>query len=94
MTGFGGGIFVQWYKEPRKVIVLVRDTGSGFSPQDLNHVFDPLYRGEVSRNRATGGVGLGLTIAKRIFRAHGGDLVAANHPDGGAVLTGWVQDVE
>ncbi|WP_337956078.1 ATP-binding protein [Alicyclobacillus herbarius] len=60
----------------------------------MNHVFDPLYRGEVSRNRATGGVGLGLTIAKRIFRAHGGDLVAANHPDGGAVLTGWVQDVE
>jgi signal transduction histidine kinase len=92
-TPSGGEIFVQWRKEPGRTIVSVRDTGPGFSPDDLNHVFDPLYRGEVSRNRATGGVGLGLTIARRIFRAHGGDLVAANHPEGGAVLTGWIADV-
>ncbi|WP_067930255.1 sensor histidine kinase [Alicyclobacillus kakegawensis] len=88
-----GEIFVKWYKAPGKIIVSVRDTGPGFSGEELNHVFDPLYRGEVSRNRATGGVGLGLTIARRIFRAHGGDLVATNHPQGGALLTGWVQDV-
>jgi signal transduction histidine kinase len=92
-TPSGGKIVVQWYKEPGKTIVSVRDTGPGFSPEDLNHVFDPLYRGEVSRNRATGGVGLGLTIARRIFRAHRGDLVAANHPEGGAVLTGWIADM-
>ncbi|MCL6625190.1 sensor histidine kinase [Alicyclobacillus shizuokensis] len=91
-TPSGGEIFVKWHKEPGKTILSVRDTGPGFSGEELNHVFDPLYRGEASRNRATGGVGLGLTIARRIFRAHGGDLVATNHPEGGALLTGWVQD--
>jgi signal transduction histidine kinase len=85
-----GKIFVRWHKELGKTVVTVRDTGPGFSPEDLNHVFEPLYRGEASRNRETGGAGLGLTIARRIFKAHGGDLVAANYPDGGAVLTGWV----
>ena len=55
---------------------------------DLAHVFEPLYRGETSRNRQTGGAGLGLTIARRIFQAHGGDLAAANAPEGGAVFTG------
>ncbi|MDR7000066.1 HAMP domain-containing sensor histidine kinase [Neobacillus niacini] len=83
-------IFVNWYKEPGKVTITVRDLGPGFSQDDLKHVFEPLYRGEVSRNRATGGAGLGLTIARRIFKAHGGELSAANHPDGGAVLTGWI----
>ena len=51
-------------------------------PHDLPHLFEPLYRGETSRNRKTGGSGLGLTIARRILQAHGGDLVAANLPSG------------
>ncbi|MDQ0200354.1 sensor histidine kinase [Neobacillus ginsengisoli] len=89
-TPNGGWIFVQWYKDSGKTIISVRDTGPGFSQEDLKHLFEPLYRGEVSRNRATGGAGLGLTIARRIFKAHGGDLVAVNDPDGGAVLTGWI----
>ncbi|WAH40232.1 sensor histidine kinase [Alicyclobacillus fastidiosus] len=86
----GGLISVCWYNESERTFVSVRDTGSGFDPRDLNHVFEPLYRGESSRNRTTGGAGLGLTIAKRIFKAHGGDLVAENHPDGGAFLVGWI----
>ena len=84
-----GKVIVQWYKDSGKLIVTVRDTGSGFSEEELKHVFEPLFRGEVSRNRATGGVGLGLTIASRIFKAHGGELSAANSADGGAVITGW-----
>jgi signal transduction histidine kinase len=91
-TPYGGKIIVRWYKEPGKTIVSVKDTGPGFSSEDLKHVFEPLYRGEVSRNRATGGAGLGLTIFSRIFKARGGELIAANDPFGGAVLKGWVAD--
>jgi signal transduction histidine kinase len=53
----------------------------------LPHLFTPLYRGEASRNRQTGGAGLGLAIARRILQAHGGDLAAANDRSDGAVFT-------
>ena len=46
-------------------------------------MFEPFYRVEASRNRATGGSGLGLTIARNIARAHGGDLVLHNRAGGG-----------
>ncbi|WP_080832261.1 sensor histidine kinase [Cohnella massiliensis] len=85
-----GEIFVRCHAEGGRAVVTVRDTGSGFALSDLERVFEPLYRGEASRNRDTGGAGLGLTIARRIFRAHGGDLAAANRPEGGAELTGWL----
>jgi len=68
----------------------VTDTGPGIAPRDLPHLFEPLYRGEASRNRETGGAGLGLAIAQRILRAHGGDLIAANRTGGGASFTGWL----
>jgi signal transduction histidine kinase len=88
-TPQSGKFEVKWSHDSGKTKIEVKDTGPGFSPDELQHVFEPLYRGEASRNRATGGAGLGLTIAKRIFKAHGGDLTAENHPKGGAVLTGW-----
>jgi signal transduction histidine kinase len=50
----------------------VADGGIGIQPADLPHVFTPFFRGEKSRSRGTGGVGLGLTLAKRIVEAHGG----------------------
>ena len=53
-------------------------------------LFEPMYRADQSRSRDTGGTGLGLTIARRILQAHGGDLVAANRPTGGAVFSGSV----
>ncbi|KHF38037.1 hypothetical protein LQ50_23905 [Halalkalibacter okhensis] len=68
----------------------VQDTGEGFSLEELRHVFDPLYRGEASRNRSTGGAGLGLTISQKNMKQHGGDLTAKNHDAGGALLTGWL----
>ncbi|GIP36487.1 cell wall metabolism sensor histidine kinase WalK [Paenibacillus sp. J2TS4] len=85
-----GKIFVQCFKEGGQVTFTVQDTGEGFSPEELQRVFEPLYRGEASRNRSTGGVGLGLTISHKIIRRHGGDLVAGNHSDGGALLKGWM----
>ncbi|MDG0795011.1 sensor histidine kinase [Cohnella ginsengisoli] len=85
-----GSIVVRCWPEGDRVIVIVRDTGSGFAPEDLPRIFEPLYRGESSRSRDTGGAGLGLAIARRIFRAHGGDLTAANRTEGGAELRGWI----
>ncbi len=75
--------------EPRGVTVRVRDGGPGIPDEELEKVFEPFYRLEASRSRDTGGTGLGLPIARNIARAHGGDLVLHNHPQGGleAVLT-------
>ncbi|NPV69590.1 MAG: HAMP domain-containing histidine kinase [Firmicutes bacterium] len=83
----GGTIHVEWRRETDGYAFTVTDSGPGFKPHDLPHVFTPLFRGKDSRNRRTGGTGLGLTVAQRILRAHGGDLSAANAPSGGAVLT-------
>jgi signal transduction histidine kinase len=71
------------------VIVTVEDDGPGIPPGDLERVFEPFQRLEASRNRETGGTGLGLPIARNILRAHGGDVVLANRAKGGikAVVT-------
>jgi signal transduction histidine kinase len=68
-------------------VFTVADDGPGIAAHDLPHLFTPLYRGETSRNSQTGGTGLGLAIARRILRAHGGELTAANRPTGGALFT-------
>ncbi len=86
-TPAGGRIEVRLWREGSCLIFAVEDSGPGIAAHDLPHVFTPLYRGETSRNRQTGGAGLGLTIARRILRAHGGDLVAANAGAGGALFT-------
>jgi signal transduction histidine kinase len=67
--------------------VEVADDGPGFAPEDLPHVFDPLFRGDRSRAARTGGAGLGLAIARRLVRAHGGEVEAANRAEGGARVT-------
>jgi signal transduction histidine kinase len=67
--------------------VSVRDSGPGFTPEVLPHIFERFYRGDRSRSRAEGGSGLGLAIARQLAEAHGGNLEASNDPRGGAVLT-------
>jgi hypothetical protein len=71
----------------RMVVVDIEDDGPGIPQGDLERVFEPFHRGEPSRNRETGGVGLGLPIARNIMRAHGGDVVIANRPTGGIKAT-------
>ena len=61
----------------------VEDEGPGIPPAELEAVFQPFRRLEGSRNRETGGVGLGLPIARNILRAHGGDVVLRNRAGGG-----------
>jgi signal transduction histidine kinase len=89
-TPRNGKIIVNCNKNNHQVTFTIQDSGEGFSSEELERVFEPLYRGEESRNRSTGGAGLGLTISQRIIRQHGGELVVGNHPEGGAILTGWM----
>ena len=66
-----------------EVRVIVDDDGPGVPPSDLERVFEPFVRLEASRSRETGGAGLGLAIARSIFRGHGGDVRLENRPGGG-----------
>jgi len=64
-------------------LLSIRDEGPGIPPDRLEAVFSPFVRQETSRSRETGGLGLGLTIARNIARAAGGDIALSNHPEGG-----------
>ncbi len=87
-TPVEGTIVLFWQRQNACIQFSLTDSGSGIASEDLPHLFTPLYRGERSRNRQTGGAGLGLTIARRIMQAHGGDLTARNAVTGGAVFLG------
>lgn len=67
--------------------ITVRDFGPGVPEAQLEKIFQPFYRVQESRDRNTGGHGLGLTIAAAAIRRHGGQISAANAPDGGLVVT-------
>ncbi len=64
--------------------VRVADSGPGIPPEALPRLFERFYRADKSRSREAGGTGLGLAIARQLALAHGGDLTAANRPEGGA----------
>ncbi|MBN9237565.1 MULTISPECIES: ATP-binding protein [Phyllobacteriaceae] len=66
-----------------QMALLIRDEGPGIPQAKLDAVFSPFVRLEKSRNRETGGLGLGLTIARNIARAAGGEIYLSNHPEGG-----------
>jgi two-component system sensor histidine kinase CpxA len=67
--------------------VRVRDHGPGITESMLERVFDPFVRVGDARDRGSGGHGLGLAIAKRAIGLHGGEIAAANHPDGGLEIS-------
>jgi signal transduction histidine kinase len=86
-TPAGGHITLSIQTYATSLTVEVRDTGHGIPPESLPHIFERFYRADPARSRDSRSTGLGLTIARRLAQAHGGDLTAANHPDGGAVFT-------
>jgi signal transduction histidine kinase len=83
-TPKGGQVCVRAEMIEENVQVTVEDSGEGISPEDLPHIFDRFYRGEKSRNQATGGSGLGLAIAKGIVEAHKGTIKVESKPNEGA----------
>jgi len=80
----GGRVRVNAAATAQGARIEVCDSGEGIRPEDLPHLFEQFYRGEKSRNRATGGAGLGLAIAKGIVQAHGGHIGVASRPGQGA----------
>jgi two-component system OmpR family sensor kinase len=86
-TTFGGTAQIEARREGSNVRVDVADRGPGLPEDMLERVFEPFSRNDPSRNRATGGVGLGLTIARGIARDFGGSVTLANRQGGGLVAT-------
>ncbi|OFV89772.1 MAG: hypothetical protein A3H95_15670 [Acidobacteria bacterium RIFCSPLOWO2_02_FULL_64_15] len=84
-AGGGGRIEITTAVRPTKdaVVATVRDTGGGIAPDVLSRLFEPFY----TTKEVGQGTGLGLAIAYGIVQEHGGQIVASNHPDGGAVFT-------
>lgn len=64
-------------------VLTVEDTGPGVDPAELDGIFEPFCRATAARARDAGGCGLGLAIAKRAVQVHGGNIRAANRPEGG-----------
>lgn len=86
---YGGGARVAVEEREDEVELSVEDDGPGIAAERLAEVLEPFRRLEESRNRASGGVGLGLAIAQAVVQSHGGRLTLANRPQGGlrAALT-------
>ena len=84
-TGHGGRIEISTSASPDgdRVVVSVRDTGPGIPADALSRIFEPFY----TTKEVGKGTGLGLAITYGIVQEHGGEIVAANHPGGGAVFT-------
>jgi len=82
-----GRVSVWVRRTGRGVEVTVSDTGEGVREEDLPRVFERFYRGEKSRNRVTGGAGLGLAIARGIVQAHGGDITVESRTGKGTQFT-------
>lgn len=82
---YGGGARIELSSNAQEATIAVADDGPGIPPADMDRVFDPFFRVEKSRNRNTGGTGLGLASARAIARAHGGDITLSNRPEGGVL---------
>ena len=86
-TPDGGRISVWVHRAQSGIEVTIGDTGGGIREEDLPHVFESFYRGEKSRNRGTGGAGLGLAISRGIVQAHGGKIRVESKPGRGTLFT-------
>ena len=83
-TPAGGGVVVTARRRGESIRVDVTDTGPGIPSDALSHVFDRLYRVDPSRERGSGGSGLGLTIARQLVEAHGGTIWAESEEGSGS----------
>ncbi len=87
----GGKVVVECTAKEGRAVFRVSDDGPGVDSEQLENIFQPFVRTDAGRSRATGGVGLGLAIAKRCMEAHGGGVGAAQGPGGkGLSITLWL----
>lgn len=80
---YGNSADITLAPEEKNVTILVEDRGPGIPPEMREQVFAPFFRLEPSRNRETGGAGLGLSVARTIVRLHGGDIELSDREGGG-----------
>jgi two-component system, OmpR family, phosphate regulon sensor histidine kinase PhoR len=83
----GGVITVGSQRRDGALVLTVADRGPGVPDADLPRIFERFYRVDRSRSRDPGGTGLGLSIVKHLVELHGGTVIAANRPGGGAIFT-------
>ncbi len=80
---YGGSARVELRKIDSAVEIIVEDDGPGIPEDELEKVFSPFYRVEISRGRETGGIGLGLSVAQSVVDKHGGEIELTNRKEGG-----------
>lgn len=90
---YGGQADVSLTVTPKHITVTVADKGPGINPEEYENVFMPFYRGEESRSRKTGGIGLGLAVTRDILHAHEGTItLEANQPQGLKVIVRFLNE--
>jgi len=85
-TPQGGTVTMSVADEGKEYCITVADTGVGISEEDMPYIFERFFRADLSRNKKTGGSGIGLAIVKSIVEAHGGRVDVQSHRDFGSVF--------
>ncbi len=85
-TRAGGRIVVRAFQKPDCTIIEIEDDGIGIAPEQLPHIFDRFYKGDSARSIGRGGVGLGLSIVRRIINIHGGEIAVTSQPEVGSTF--------
>lgn len=86
-TNPGGTVTLKAASENGSVLIMVRDTGIGIASDRCEEIFEPFRQLDDSVSRRYGGVGLGLTLARKIIRAHGSDLIVESEPGKGSIFS-------
>ena len=81
-----GSVTVSVKEKNSQVMILVKDTGIGISPENQKKIFDPFFRVDKSRSRAMGGAGLGLALVDSIAREHGGSVKVLESNEKGSII--------
>ncbi|MCX8031074.1 MAG: ATP-binding protein, partial [Thermodesulfovibrionales bacterium] len=85
-TDSGGKVIIRLYTSDDQAVIDFEDSAPGVPNEELERLFERLYRVETSRSRATGGAGLGLSICKDIVDAHNGKIIAQPSSLGGILI--------
>lgn len=90
---YGEKPVVSVLKDGEQAVIRIEDTGPGIPQDEITDMLEPFTRGEASRNRETGGAGLGLTLARAIAEQHGGTLTLANRLGEGNEVLGLLAEI-
>ena len=85
-TPTDGMVALKLEVKPRRILIIIKDSGIGIPASDLPHIFDRFYRVDKARTRQSGGFGLGLAIAKQIIEAHNGKITVESEVETGTTF--------